>query len=358
MTSLGGGGARAAIINHLKQDGKNVVIFGSGKFAKAAAVMILNNGINVKCFVDEEQYFYEGKTVLINDINIPCILSHDLPNEQETFNIVAGNVDYKRILLLKDKYPNCTWVEYLDACSQHFMDKSFFEQNSKILNEIYDNLQDDESKQVLKAYLYGRYSGDVAELSKLNHCDGLYDWSLLNLTKNDIFLDAGAFTGDTIQEIQKYYEFLPRKIYAVEPDELNLVKLLRSFNPEEISHINVFPFGLFSKDADLHFNSSGTLGSAFCEDGNTVVKVIATDNYKVFNDVSVIKMDIEGSETDALTGSENLIRNNKPKLAICIYHNNQDLINVYKLLIKFNKNYKFYLRQHSNSLEETVLYAI
>lgn len=61
-------------------------------------------------------------------------------------------------------------------------------------------------------------------------------------------------------------------------------------------------------------------------------------------------MDIEGSEMEALRGAENLIKNNKPRLAICIYHKNEDIIDIYNYLKPFG--YSFYLRQHACSCEE------
>ena len=69
-----------------------------------------------------------------------------------------------------------------------------------------------------------------------------------------------------------------------------------------------------------------------------------------------IKMDIEGSELAALRGAEQLIRKNHPRLAVCIYHRSQDIVEIYQFLQQFE--YRFYLRQHAFSAEETVLYAV
>lgn len=69
-------------------------------------------------------------------------------------------------------------------------------------------------------------------------------------------------------------------------------------------------------------------------------------------------MDIEGAELKALEGAENLIRNAHPKLAICVYHKNEDIDQIPRLLLEYYPEYRFYLRHYSVTKAETVLYAI
>ncbi|MCL1983378.1 MAG: FkbM family methyltransferase, partial [Clostridiales bacterium] len=71
-----------------------------------------------------------------------------------------------------------------------------------------------------------------------------------------------------------------------------------------------------------------------------------------------IKMDIEGAELMALKGAENIIRSHKPKLAISAYHKPEDVYTLPMLIRSYRNDYKFYLRHYTNSLNETVLYAV
>lgn len=73
---------------------------------------------------------------------------------------------------------------------------------------------------------------------------------------------------------------------------------------------------------------------------------------------SYIKMDIEGAELKALEEARNTIVNYKPKLAICVYHKPEDIIEIPLYIHKIVPEYRFYLRHHSKTAEETVLYAI
>lgn len=69
-------------------------------------------------------------------------------------------------------------------------------------------------------------------------------------------------------------------------------------------------------------------------------------------------MDIEGSELKALKGAEKTIRENKPRLAICIYHKRMDLIEIAAYLLKLVPEYRFYIRHYWSNMWETVLYAL
>ena len=74
--------------------------------------------------------------------------------------------------------------------------------------------------------------------------------------------------------------------------------------------------------------------------------------------VTFLKMDIEGSELAALRGAERIIREQRPKLAICVYHKPEDLWEIPSLLLSYHPDYKLYLRHYSINETETVLYAI
>ena len=71
-----------------------------------------------------------------------------------------------------------------------------------------------------------------------------------------------------------------------------------------------------------------------------------------------IKMDIEGSELEALKGAKNQIMNYSPRLAICVYHKREDLITIPQYIKKLVPEYKLYLRAHFPYASELVIYGI
>ncbi len=69
-------------------------------------------------------------------------------------------------------------------------------------------------------------------------------------------------------------------------------------------------------------------------------------------------MDIEGSELRALQGSKMTIQKYMPKLAVSVYHNNEDLLEIYEFIKSLPIDYKIYLRHYNHSATDTILYAV
>ena len=68
-------------------------------------------------------------------------------------------------------------------------------------------------------------------------------------------------------------------------------------------------------------------------------------------------MDVEGSELKALKGAKNIITQQKPRLAISIYHKPLDVFEIPDYILSLVPEYKMYIRQYASDFTETVLYA-
>jgi hypothetical protein len=97
--------------------------------------------------------------------------------------------------------------------------------------------------------------------------------------------------------------------------------------------------------------------SKICKIGDINIEVASIDD-TIKSDVTFIKMDIEGAEYQAIIGAGKIIKRCKPKLAISIYHNPNDLWELPILIHNINPKYKFYLRHYSFAENDTVLYAL
>ena len=96
------------------------------------------------------------------------------------------------------------------------------------------------------------------------------------------------------------------------------------------------------------------------DDNLDMIEVIDLDGYFEREGVipTYIKMDIEGAEHKALEGAKKIIANNKPRLAISIYHKQEDLWDLPKLILNIRPDYKFFIRHYTMGFADTVLYAV
>ena len=124
--------------------------------------------------------------------------------------------------------------------------------------------------------------------------------------------------------------------------------------------VTTIPCALWSKTEILTFANGGDFGtgSAISKTGTDTVVATSLDEICNWEVCSLIKMDIEGAELDALKGALNTIKKTRPKLAICVYHKSTDLWEITNYLADNFNDYNFYLRTYYEQTFETVLYAV
>lgn len=107
------------------------------------------------------------------------------------------------------------------------------------------------------------------------------------------------------------------------------------------------------------FCSEATGGSRVSDSGTSSIEVDKIDNL-ISHDIKVtmIKMDLEGVELEALKGAKAIIKKHKPKLAIAVYHKIDDLIELPKYIQSIVADYNFYLRAQCFDSVDVILYAI
>lgn len=191
--------------------------------------------------------------------------------------------------------------------------------------------------------------------AELRFDEQYFDKDIIKLEDGEVFIDAGCYCFETSQSLIEKCKV--EKVYAFEPDEVNLNEINKVISKNNYKNVEVYNKGLWDKSDVLRFNASGNIQSCISSDGQIEIDVIALDEV-INGKVTFIKMDIEGSELNALKGAQNIIRENKPKLAICVYHKLHDIIDIPEYILSLVPEYKFYLRHYSYSPAETVLYAI
>jgi hypothetical protein len=116
--------------------------------------------------------------------------------------------------------------------------------------------------------------------------------------------------------------------------------------------------GLWSTPTRLAFSGRGNTDSKINKAGDMFIDVTSIDTVLSGGRVSFIKLDVEGAELEALKGAKNTIKKYRPRLAVCLYHKPEDIIEIPLYIKSLVSDYNFYIRHHSTWKDETVLYCI
>jgi hypothetical protein len=126
---------------------------------------------------------------------------------------------------------------------------------------------------------------------------------------------------------------------------------------ERIRYALLFPCAVSEREDIVNFENDDS-SSAVTATGNRKVSAVKLDDVLMSFRPTFIKMDIEGSEPDALRGGRKLIETYRPNLAVCVYHSINHYWEIPLLLRSWALDYRFYLRSHYAATLETVLYAV
>ena len=191
--------------------------------------------------------------------------------------------------------------------------------------------------------------------------DQYFPNDLFHLGKHEVFVDCGAYDGDTVKAFLECTRSEFAGIIAIEPDSANVKALetaVASLPPHLQPKIQIKPFGVGSKDEAVAFAATGSESSAIDRQGEATVEVKRLDYLLTETAPTYLKMDIEGAELDALNGAEATIRKHSPKLAVCLYHVQEHLWEIPLKIYELQPSYRVFIRRHRDEFGDVVCYAL
>ena len=224
---------------------------------------------------------------------------------------------------------------------------------------LYGLLNDEKSRRVFKAALKFKLTEDYTYLLEVkDDVKKQYFDEVAKFSDEEVFVDCGGYTGDTIEAFLKAVDNKFKHIYSFEPDERNF-KILTKYveGLEQKDKIKAIKAGVYYKSSVFYLQGEEMAIACTNEATDRKVEVCAIDDVVKFAP-TYIKMDIETFETYALLGAMESIVKYKPKLAISIYHKFDDLWNIPLLLKQWVSEYDLYIRHYECYQAETVVYAI
>jgi FkbM family methyltransferase len=273
---------------------------------------------------------------------------------------LLGPMDRMRILEFRNVAPlSILQILAPDRFPPHMFYDGWFsdmEDNRERYAELREALSDDMSRRTLDAILDFRLTLDVERIRPVIDWDVYFPDGLLSFGEDEVYVDGGAYEGDTINFFIDRMNGRYSRVIGFEPDPSTFAKLQANFADEP--RVEAVNRGLYDHSGTLRFNDAGSRGSLIVDDGGVQVPITSLDEILQGDRVTYIKMNIEGAELKALEGARESLIRWKPKLAISGYHSPSDLWRVPEVICSINPDYRLYLRQHDGGVIESVIYAV
>lgn len=180
------------------------------------------------------------------------------------------------------------------------------------------------------------------------------------LRQDEVFIDCGAYNGDTIRLFLEQSQSAFQRLIAFEPDAANfeiLAKSVAGLGMDVRKRIQLRHAATSSENGRVLITegngAASSIGSGECE-----VDAVALDDELSGIRTTYLKMDIEGAEEASLNGAAQLIRQHTPVLAISAYHRQNDIWKIPLRIQSINPNYSFFLRPHLLEGFDLVCYGI
>jgi FkbM family methyltransferase len=340
-----------------------VVVFGAGNTSVLYQKCFELEGIHPVYYIDNS----EAKQGTIFQ-GVPVISVEKLVTLQQTFSkpvfvlICSAQIDVcNEIQLQLQKY----------GLIYATIDNFVFEKNKDSVKAVHDLLEDDFSKEVYTQIIYSRTNNSQIPESLVSNESYFLLSHFLKHSEKEIFVDLGAYVGDTVEQYINKKSGVFKKIYAFEPDAVNFsalehrsARLKRewAFSDDKLTLVHggvgaTTELKYFAASSNMN---SARLGANFITDKTKnaeEVKIYSLDDYFKEQYISFIKADIESYELDMLRGAESIIKRDRPLLAVCIYHNASDMFTIPLFIKKLCNDYKLKIRHHTYDFFDTVLYA-
>lgn len=337
----------------------NVYIYGAGELGRDVGLYLQKLGVTIAGYTVDDKFYLSNKKIVLKsdkDLEYEVVrLSECLDFLKTNGFLIWGMASPSKLkkALLEENIPEA-WITY-DVYSM-WEDKLFAHKHEEEFRETRALFDDEFSKKTFDAYIK-IYDGDVLEDIENITDETYFNELTIENRKQGCFVDGGGYIGDTAIKYSKIFG-KQQKIYVFEPDQANYIQLI-----ENTKELNIVPVnaGCWSESTTLCFDERSDAASSILENGGTEIKVTSIDEIVGEDKVSLIKLDVEGSELEALIGASNIIKRDMPLLAISAYHKQEDLITLPQYIIQFEteqERYQLYLRHHGCTVPELVLYGI
>ena len=330
------------IYDFLKNTDKPVIIYGMGNGADKVMDELERRRIPVSGIAASDD-FVRGQS--FRGFSVRKISEHEAQLGDMIIIIAFGTAVpevMKHIFSLAQKHT--VLAADVPVYGDNIWCREFYEENREPIERAYELLADEKSRQVFESVVAYKLTGRLDCLSSAySEKDEIFR-NVLKLGADESYLDLGAYRGDTIDEFLSYTGGTYQHITALEPDRKTFAKLKAHVGG--MSGVRLFRMGIWSEDRDMSFEESLGRGSSIRQGAKNDLAVTKIDTLYAVRRLSYLKMDVEGSERQAILGGINTLRRDRPKLNIAAYHRSEDIFSLPLLIHSVEPSYRLYIRQH------------
>lgn len=342
----------ASIPYGILHDSKRVSLYGAGFLAKWAVAWLNNEGFKVVDIYDSNNDRAGNKFA---DLVISSV--EKLQNTRPDFIFITARHAVKPIKKNLDELNlnSCSFEAYVFALK--------IDDYMRIHDDL---LLDDFSKKTLRAVIMSKLTGDDTYYEKVYEPNQYFCLPNFLIANNEVYVDAGAYVGDSVERYIWSTNGFFSKIYAFEPGirqysalKTRVSRLVKEWALTENIDIVIENSALSNVSGNMNINSYNDVLQSSCidEGGEENIETYPLDEYIKNEKITFLKADVEGMELQLLKGALRTITKWRPKLAICVYHYPNDIYEIITFLKKNVPAYSFSLRHHSPQGMETVLYC-
>jgi FkbM family methyltransferase len=228
------------------------------------------------------------------------------------------------------------------------------------VRRAFDLWEDDASRREFVAQIRWRLRLDFDGLPRPVEHEIYFPDDLVRVGPDEVFVDCGAFDGDTMERFLERHRDAFARYIALEADPANFERLRRNVAalPAGLrERLAVRAVAVGARHEKVRFASTGTESSAVGH-GDLEIDSAPLDDIVGASEPTWIKMDIEGSELDALHGARQIVRSRTPVLAVCVYHQQDHVWRIPLAIRELSDEYRFFLRPHLLESWDLVCYAV
>lgn len=350
MDSGTGGAARD--LEALKASGLPLVLYGDGWYAPYVREYLARRGLAVAAVFTDAGFTTSGEAVSFDEV----------ARRFDKFNVVIAfaNARLAREKLARLDGGRVAGAYFFDVMGEllgNTLDRAYLEARKEQFSAAHGMLADDLSRETFEAFINCKLGGNADALAGVYRKEQYFQKGVIELSDREVFVDGGAYTGDTLLTFLRLAGGRCERCCAFEPEAAAAARLKATVEKRGLRNVTVHNKGLWSAPATLPFAVwHGTSASAVSGAGEVSVEADTVD--RAAPDATFIKLDIEGAELEALKGAAETIKRNRPALAVCVYHKPGDLFEIPLYIRSLVPEYRLYLRQHQPVACETVLYAV